>query len=198
MWLGTKTFNAASKTDIAITCTNIIAGDAIQITQRHGGNPYPPSASGLQEGLANHLCRIRHRGPIQIFVQSTDENSLPEALDAVLRLRVSAQPTQERLAFITRSRRYKSGHGGSNGDLVLETQTGCFKKRRRGVKRSRQSRGTYYRRTSSRFKKYQIVKPADAILYLQAPIELNEIGAATEQNMLAIVDDLSCTGMLVR
>ena len=39
--------------------------------------------------------------------------------------------------------------------------------------------------------------PADAVVHADAPVEIDEIGAAAQQHVLAVVDDLAGPGMLV-
>lgn len=49
-----------------------------------------------------------------------------------------------------------------------------------------------------RFKKSKLIVPADLILYLQAPVEIDQIRTAPQQHVLAVVDGFACSGMLIR
>ena len=61
-----------------------------------------------------------------------------------------------------------------------------------------QERWSNDRLTSTRFHEDKILKPANLFEYARTFVEIQEIGAASQQYVLAIVDNLSCRWMLIR
>src|SRR4051812_40332990 len=51
---------------------------------------------------------------------------------------------------------------------------------------------------SARFEEVQPRKPADFVLHSTSPIQVDQVGAAAEQDVLAVVDDLASPGVLIR
>ena len=54
-----------------------------------------------------------------------------------------------------------------------------------------------HRSAPARLEKRQAIVPADLVRDSEALVELDEIGAAAEQHVLAVVDDFAGAGMLV-
>ena len=61
-----------------------------------------------------------------------------------------------------------------------------------------QKRWSKLRDSATWLDKIQLLKPADLILDTEPPIEVDEIGAAAEKHVLAVVDGLIGAGMFVR
>jgi hypothetical protein len=51
---------------------------------------------------------------------------------------------------------------------------------------------------TARLKKVQSREPPDFIFHSAAPVEINQVGAAAEQHVLTVIDNLSGSGMLIR
>src|SRR5258708_22405771 len=66
------------------------------------------------------------------------------------------------------------------------------------MQRSGERRRRDHRSASSRLQESQLLIPANFVLHSRAPVEIEQVGAAAEQHMLAIVDNLAGTGMLIR
>src|SRR5260370_3587885 len=66
------------------------------------------------------------------------------------------------------------------------------------MQRSWERRRCNHGSTSSRLEEGQLLIPANFVLHSRAPVEIEQVGAAAEQHMLAIVDNLAGTGMLIR
>jgi len=113
-------------------------------------------------------------------------------------LSVVLKPLEERLAAILRRRRSERHQGAANGQLVAESQTVRAKKCGSSVERSGEGGRSNLRCASSRFKERQVLIPANLVLDSRTAIEIEQIGAAAEQHMLAIIDYLAGAGMLIR
>ena len=56
----------------------------------------------------------------------------------------------------------------------------------------------HHRNAPTWFDEIHLVEPADLVGNANSFVELNQICAHAEEDMLAVVDDFSCAGMLVR
>src|SRR5689334_19795425 len=65
-------------------------------------------------------------------------------------------------------------------------------------RRRQKTRGSKFAGAAARLEKCQLVKPADFVAHAQGFIEVNEVGATAEKDMLAVVQYFSGAGMLVR
>ena len=65
------------------------------------------------------------------------------------------------------------------------------------MQRSRQEGRSDDRGAPARLQKGQPVIPANLFFHANVPVELQQIGAAAQQHMLAVVDDFAGAGMLV-
>src|SRR3954470_262061 len=52
--------------------------------------------------------------------------------------------------------------------------------------------------SSARFEEVEPRKPADFVFHSAPPIKVDQVGAATEQDVLAVVDNLASPGVLIR
>src|SRR5579872_941073 len=66
------------------------------------------------------------------------------------------------------------------------------------MKWSRQLRWLDHREAPARLKKSQLVVPANLALDAQPFVELNQVDAAAEQHVLAVVHHFASAGMLIR
>src|SRR5260221_8790205 len=66
------------------------------------------------------------------------------------------------------------------------------------MQRSWERRRCNHGSKSSRLEEGQLLIPANFVLHSRAPVEIEQVGAAAEQHMLAIVDNFAGTGMLIR
>ena len=134
----------------------------------------------------------------EILIQRTDQNRRPEAIERRLRLAMTLEPRFEILAVITRQPGHERQHRARDGHLVLQIKNGGIEERRRGVKRGGQRAGPQRRGLAAGKDEGDLVVPANLLLNAETAIEVNEIGAATEKNVLAVVDHLAGAGKLVR
>src|ERR1700676_36046 len=65
------------------------------------------------------------------------------------------------------------------------------------MQRSGQRRRLDHRGAASGLEKGHALKPANLVLNSNAPVELNQVGAAAEQNVLAVVHHFASAGMLI-
>ena len=91
----------------------------------------------------------------------------------------------------------KRRHTRGNRELVAQVEARSPQKRRRGVQRSGQRRRLDHRGTAARLEKSHPLVPANLVLDSDTPIELDQIRAAAEQNVLAVVHNLASARMLI-
>src|SRR5437762_13393280 len=89
------------------------------------------------------------------------------------------------------------GHRSGDRQFVSQIQAGCAQECRRGVKWGGQPRRPDYRGTSARFQKCELIEPADFIFYTNPLIELDQVRAAPEQHMLAVINYFASAGVLI-
>ena len=56
----------------------------------------------------------------------------------------------------------------------------------------------HHARSSARLHKGHFIEPADFVFYANAPVELDKVRADAEKDVLAIVHNFVCSGMLIR
>src|SRR6266478_6712430 len=135
---------------------------------------------------------------IKILVQGADEDCLPEALDGLRGLSVSFEPVEERLPSILRNGRSKRHHGAADSHLVAKTQTVHPEKCQSSMQGSGERRRRNHGSASSRLEERQLLIPANFVLNSRATIKIEQVGTAAEQHVLAIVDNFTGAGMLIR
>ena len=190
-------FHARAQPNLTAARADIIAGRAVQLGQRHRGNSHASGGGGLQERLAHHLGRIGNRNLVHIFVERADQNCLPEAFDRLLGLAVAFQPVQKRLAPVRRGGGSERNHGAADGAFIGKRQAAGAQECRGRMERSGQGRRADDRGAASRLKKRQVFIPADFVFDPGTAVELDQVGAAAQQHVLAVIHDLAGTRMLV-
>jgi hypothetical protein len=149
------------------------------------------------QGLAYHLSGGRNGNAIDVFIQRTDQNRLPEAFNRLLRLPVILQPGEERLSVIAQWQWNQCGQCPCNRHFVDDFQKRKSQKRGRCMQRRGQSRFVHHRCPSARFDEGHLIEPVNLAIDSDATVELDEIRAAAKQHVLTVVDNLTCAGMLV-
>ena len=115
-----------------------------------------------------------------------------------MRLAVTQEPRQEILAVILGKLGDKRHHRARNGQLVFQIEYGRVEKRWSGMKRRRQRSRLQRRRAPTGKDERDLVVPADLLFHPEAAIELDEIGAAAQQDMLAVVHNFRGAGQFIR
>ena len=105
---------------------------------------------------------------------------------------------QEGLAGIVGHDRGQGGQTRRNRHLVrAEAQAGGAQEGGCGVQRGRQPRRLDYRGAAAGLEESQAVIPANLVFGSDALVELDQVGTAAQQNVLAIVHDLASARVLV-
>ena len=65
------------------------------------------------------------------------------------------------------------------------------------MERGRQSRWTNLRSAAAGLDESESIEPSDPVGNSDAAIEVQQVGAASEQNMLTVVYSLACTGIFI-
>src|ERR1700692_3264073 len=147
--------------------------------------------------LTNDLCGVGDRDQGEIFAEGADQDWLPETFDGIVRLMVLVTPVQKRTPCITLLGKRKGGDGARDRNLVFRIEKWKTQERRSGVQRGWQRRCTHDANTAAGLDESHFVVPADFLFDANAAIELHQVGADAEENVLAIVDDFAGAGMFV-
>src|SRR6185437_16742704 len=108
-----------------------------------------------------------------------------EALDCPRSLTVLAQPIGEALRTVLRKRSSQRQHGPRNRKLVREGKRRGFQKGERGMQGRWQGARTNFRSPPPRLDEHEPVKPLNLFRGADSLIEIEQIGAAAQQHMLA-------------
>src|SRR5208282_4995293 len=195
---GPKRLHGGAKLNHSTAGMDVVSGRAIQFGERHGWNSHAPGGRRFKKRLAHHLGRSGDGNLIEVFVQGADQYRLPETLDGLPGLSVAFEPAKERLTLIGRSSGSEHSHGATDGQLVAKAQTLRPEECQRGMQRRRQRRRCDDGCASSGLEERQLLIPANLVLNARAAIEIEQVGAAAKQYMLAIIDNFASTGMLIR
>src|SRR6202034_2024905 len=66
------------------------------------------------------------------------------------------------------------------------------------MQRRRQRRCMHHTGAAARFDEIHFVEPTDFVFHADAAVELDEVGADAKEDVLAVIDDFTGAGMLVR
>src|ERR1700722_1694294 len=182
--------------NLATACSDIIAGAIVEISERNAGNAHVTSGGRLHRP-PNHLCGVGDRNQIEIFAEGADQDWLPETFDGVAGLAVLKKPLLKRTPGITLPGKRESSDGARDRDLVFRIEKRKTQERRGGVQRGGQRRSMHDAGAAAGFDKSHVFVPADFIFDADAAVELHQVGADAEENVLAIVDDFAGAGMFV-
>ena len=90
-------------------------------------------------------------------------------------------------------------HGAADRQFVHETSRHCDTQERRSCMQwSGQGRRLHHRSAAARLEKRQSLVPANLVLDSSAAVEIDQVGAASKQHMLAVINHLAGARMLIR
>src|SRR5260370_9651622 len=135
---------------------------------------------------------VKRRRAIQVFVDGADQHLAPEAADRALGLAFLAKPIEHgdaleirALLILAPDRQQPAG----DRKLVGQGQERELAKTSREMKRRTQPAGSQYRRPSARLDEVELFVEMDPVGDVQALIEIHDIDAAAQQQVLALIDD---------
>ena len=143
---------------------------------------------------------------VEVFVEGGDEDGLPEAGYGIWSLAVALEPVGEVFGGVGREAGEKRGKAAGDGELVGEGECGGAEEREGGVERGGEGAGLDDACLTAGLtagcgaagsEEGEAVVPADGVEDAEAAVEVDERGAAADEDVLAIVDDLAGAGMFV-
>ena len=114
-----------------------------------------------------------------------------------LGLAMLAKPIGKALSAVWRKRAHERQHRTCNRNLVGPGQRRGPQEGGRRVQRRRQSRGADLRSPPAGFDEGEAIKPSNLLRHPDAAVEVEQVGAASQQDMLTVIYNLPCSGVLV-
>src|SRR5579863_4948877 len=194
IWM--ESFERTAEIQLAAAGADVVSGGVVKICERDGGNAHV-ARRGRLHGFADNLRGGRNRDAVQLLAEGADQDGLPETLDGAGCLVVLLQPVREGFSSVELLSERERDHGAGDRELVFGGQERKMQERRRSVQRSWEWGGAHDRGASTGFEERHGVVPADVVAHADALVEIDQVGAGAKQNVLAVVDDLAGSGMLV-
>ena len=176
------------------------AAAVVKLGERDDGNAHAVAAAVGEECFPEDVDAEARVGLVELFVERADEDDAPEAIDGALRLALLLQPVEHGDAFgrvqASGAARIAAGakdgeHGAADGDFVGERERREFGERAGHVERRGQKAGFHFAFASLRIEEEQAIEKFHFVCGADAAIEIVEIGAAAERDVLAIIDVLA-------
>ena len=164
---------------------------AIQIAQRHGWNSHLVGIRARQKPQPENLKSVARGHAVQIFIHRADQNLIPEAPDGPLGLVLLAQPIEHRDSVQILAPPMLAEDGpkrAGDRELVGHPKKVQIQKASREVQRRGKPSGLQHRSSAAGLNKEKLLVKMDPIRHAQAPVEIHQIDAAAQQDMLAVVD----------
>ena len=131
------------------------------------------------------------RHSVQFFVNRAHQHLPPESFDRIRCLALLVKPVQHGNvvqvpagSMLDHDRQKRP----ANGKLVPQIQKRQPQKRLREMQRRRQQSAPEDRNPPARLHKRNLGKKMDLVLYSQPAIEVEQVHAAPQQNVLAVID----------
>src|SRR6185312_2260488 len=166
-------------------------------TQRRSRNSQPARFCRSQKGFMEDLSGVLHGASLEGVVERPDDNRLPEVTNGAVGLSGMLQPCCKALRIVLRIPTQKTGQASRNARLVMQVEHRRAQKTDRSMRRCRKTSATQHTSAAVRLQEGQLVIPANAVGHPCLPAEIQDVGAATENNMLRI-DSLFDGWMLIR
>ena len=165
----------------------------IQLPERDAGDAHLVAIGGAQKAQPEHLETVDRRHTVQVFVDGADQHLPPEAVDGVRRLPLLQQPVEHADAiqiFAPRAFPPQRHEGARDGELVgateaLHPQEGFGEVQRRG-----QASALQHGDPAARLDEIKLAIEAYAFPYPQPLVEIEQIDAAAQKHVLAVIDGL--------
>ena len=166
---------------------------AIQFAQRDGGHAHLVSVGARQEAQPEDLKSVARGHAVHILVDGADQHLPPEALDGARRLALFAQPVEHGDAVqivapgALAPQRQQSAR---DGQLVGGVQEPQPQERSGEMQRSGQRAAAQRGNAAAGLDEVKLAIEADAVPHAQPPVEIQQVDAAAQQHVLAVVDQL--------
>jgi len=145
----------------------------------------------------DHLEPVRCGHAVELLIHGAHQHLPPKPLNHALRLTLFRQPLchRDRIKVCPLAKlSLESSHASDECELLAWTQETKPEERLCEVCRSRQYTCTELRRPTTGLNKIEPVMPVDGIGNAESSVEIKEVGAATKENVLRVVDH--CCGAI--
>ena len=169
----------------------------VELAERDGGDAHAVASLVGENGFPENVDAIAGVDAIEFFGKRADENDAPEAGDGGWSLFVAAEPFEHRDAagFVDVGRMAAALQDGiesaGDGKLVFQCQRRKREERASHMKRRGEDARVHFAAAALRIEKNKAVEEFDFACGADAAIEVFEVGAAAEGDVLAIVDVLA-------
>src|SRR5579872_1771139 len=194
---GADSVDTGAQANFSTALADVLNRLVIKLAERNGGNAHATAFRRKQKGFAENFGRVMDGDAVEVFIESAHEDGLPEAVDGALCLAMTMQPRGEILRSVGRKAAQKVGQAARDGKLVAQGECRRPQKRQRGMERGGQPAGPDNGGLAPRGEEREAVVPANALLYSESPVEVEQRRASADEHVLAVVDDLPGAGVLV-
>src|ERR1035438_7417277 len=154
------------------------------------GMPIFEPIGGSQEAEPEDLEAVNSRHTIQVFIDSADQHLPPETVDGVRRLALLEQPVEHADAveiFTPRAFAAQGQEGAGDGEFVGAAETLHAEEGLGEMERGGQASAFEHRDPPARFDEIKFAIDGDGASYSEPLVEIQQIDAATQQDVLAVV-----------
>src|SRR5205823_532522 len=144
-----------------------------------------------QKAQPKHLQSVRRCHAIELFIDRTHQDLPPEAFHGARRLAMLFEPLSHadviEIGALLPSNRV---HPASNSDLLRKIQEMEIQERTREMGRCGKHPSAQHTTTPVRFDEVELAMKTNVAFDAQTSIKIQQIHAALQQNVLAVVDGL--------
>ncbi len=167
-----------------------------ELAERSGGDAEAASLWGAQEGLVEDFASVFDGAAFEAVVEGSDDDGLPEVADGAVSLAGALEPGGEAFGVVGWVAAEESCEAGGDSGLVAQAEHGCAEEADGLVCGGWQRAGTQKGAATTWFEEGKLVVPADRIGHACFLAEIEDVGAAAEDDVLG-VDGLFERGMVV-
>src|SRR6267154_960775 len=169
----------------------------IKLRERYNRNTHAVAGAIGQKSLPEHIDAVTGIGFIEFFVQRANQDYAPEAINRAFGLPAAAQPFEHgdspELIDVPGAPvgLQNIQHGPSDGELVAQRERSELRKGTHHVKWRGEHAGLHFAAPPLGVEEQQAVKEFDLVTGADTPVEVFKISAASEGDVLAIVNVLA-------
>ncbi len=171
----------------------------IELGQGNGGDSHLVGIGARQKTQPEDLEPVHGSHAVEVLIDGADQDLAPEAVDGARRLAFLEEPVEHADAVQIRAAGMFAADGqqrARDAELVRAVEAAHPQKRSGEVERRRQPAAAQDGEAASGLQKVDLLMEADQVADPQALVEIQEVDAAAQQQVLAVIDGLG--GVLVR
>ena len=194
-------FDAGTEFDLTAMSADEVGGGGVEVAERDGGDAEAAAGSILEEELVKDFAGIAHGAVGGGVVEGGEDERLPQMADGAVGLAGAAEPLGDGFGVGLLGSVGEAHEGTGDGELVGQAEHGRAQKaagelQRRGQRADGDGGGADGASGGCGFEPGLAVVPADFIGEAGLVAEVDEVGAAADEDVLG-VDDLVERGMQI-